>query len=170
MKATPISRGILMALLAAWLSLAAPTVHATDDPIKVGILHSLSGSMASSESILKDTVLMLIADQNKKGGLLGRKLEPVVVEPASDWGTFAEKAADLLVKNGLLYFLVQYEGEESSRNIFYLGAAPSQQAIPSVRYLMSKSVIPPKAEVIQSIIGPATGRTGLMLCELSDYE
>jgi urea transport system substrate-binding protein len=163
MKRTPISPGILMTLFAAWLSLAAPTVHAADDTIKVGILHSLSGTMAISESVLKDTVLMLIADQNKKGGLLGRKLEPVVVDPASDWDTFAEKAADLLVKekaavvfgcwtslsrkavlpifeqhNGLLYFPVQYEGEESSRNIFYLGAAPSQQAIPALRYLMSK--------------------------------
>ena len=119
--------------------------------------------MAISESVLKDTVLMLIADQNKKGGLLGRKLEPVVVDPASDWDAFADKARELLAKekvavvfgcwtslsrkavlpvfeqlNGLLFYPVQYEGEESSRNIFYTGAAPSQQAIPAVRYLMSK--------------------------------
>ena len=163
MKGTPISRGIVSTLLTVWLSFAASTVHAADDTIKVGILHSLSGTMAISESVLKDTVLMLIADQNKKGGLLGRKLEPVVVDPASDWGAFAEKASDLLVKekvavvfgcwtslsrkavlpifeqhNGLLYYPVQSEGEESSRNIFYLGAAPSQQSIPAVRYLMSK--------------------------------
>jgi urea transport system substrate-binding protein len=119
--------------------------------------------MAISESVLKDTVLMLIADQNRKGGLLGKKLEPVVADPGSDWGAFAEKAGELLTRekvavvfgcwtspsrmavlpiferhNGLLYYPVQYEGEESSRNIFYLGAAPSQQAIPAVRYLTSK--------------------------------
>jgi urea transport system substrate-binding protein len=119
--------------------------------------------MAISESVLKDTVLMLIADQNKKGGLLGKKLEPIVVDPASDWDAYAEKAGELLTSekvavvfgcwtsisrkavlpvfeqlNGLLFYPVQYEGEESSRNIFYLGAAPNQQAIPAVRYLMSK--------------------------------
>ena len=119
--------------------------------------------MAISESVLKDTVLMMIADQNRKGGLLGKKLEPVVVDPASNWDVFAEKARELLEKekvavvfgcwtsvsrksvlpvfeqlNGLLFYPVQYEGEESSRNIFYTGAAPSQQAIPAVRYLMSK--------------------------------
>jgi urea transport system substrate-binding protein len=163
MKRAPISRGIASTLLMVWLTFAASTVHAADDTIKVGILHSLSGTMAISEAVLKDTVLMLIADQNKKGGLLGRKLEPVVVDPASDWGAFAEKASDLLVTekaavvfgcwtslsrkavlpifeqhNGLLYYPVQNEGEESSRNIFYLGAAPSQQSIPAVRYLMSK--------------------------------
>ena len=119
--------------------------------------------MAISESVLKNTVLMLIADQNKKGGLLGRKLEPVVVDPASDWDVFAEKARQLLSNdkvavvfgcwtsasrksvlpifeelNGLLFYPVQYEGEESSRNIFYTGAAPNQQAIPAVRYLMQQ--------------------------------
>ena len=163
MKLTPISRGIVSTLLALWLSFAASTVNAAEDTIKVGILHSLFGTMAISESVLKDTVLMLIADQNKKGGLLGRKLEPVVADPASDWDAFAEKAGELLTRekvavvfgcwtslsrkavlpifeqlNGLLYYPVQNEGEESSRNIFYLGAAPSQQAIPAVRYLMSK--------------------------------
>ena len=163
MKRTPISRGILSTLLTVWLSFVASTVHGAEDTIKVGILHSLSGIMAISESVLKDTVLMLITDQNKKGGLLGKKLEPVVVDPASDWDAFAEKAGDLLTRekvavvfgcwtsfsrkavlpifeqmNGLLYYPVQYEGEESSRNIFYLGATPSQQAIPAVRYLMSK--------------------------------
>src|SRR5450432_2962411 len=163
MRRTPICSGILSTLLVIWLSFAASTVRAADDTIKVGILHSLSGTMAISESVLKDTVLMLIADQNKKGGLLGKKLEPIVVDPASDWDAFAEKAGDLLTRervavvfgcwtsfsrkavlpifeqmNGLLYYPVQYEGEESSRNIFYLGATPSQQAIPAVRYLMSK--------------------------------
>jgi urea transport system substrate-binding protein len=130
--------------------------------IKVGVLHSLSGTMAISETVLKDTVLMLIDEQNKKGGLLGKKLEPVVVDPASNWPLFAEKAKELLEKdkvavvfgcwtsvsrksvlpvfehdNGLLFYPVQYEGEESSKNVFYTGAAPNQQAIPAVDYLMN---------------------------------
>jgi urea transport system substrate-binding protein len=150
-------------LLLSLLLFAAPTSRADENVIRIGILHSLSGTMAISESVLKDTVLMLIADQNKKGGLLGRRLEPVVVDPASDWDLFAEKARELLVKekvalvfgcwtsasrkavlpvfeelNGLLFYPVQYEGEESSRNVFYTGAAPNQQAIPAVQYLMSK--------------------------------
>lgn len=145
-----------------WLVLTA-AAHAGEGTIKVGILHSLSGTMAISEAVLKDTVLMLIEDQNRKGGLLGRKLEPVVVDPASDWDMFAEKARELLAGdkaavvfgcwtsasrkavlpifeelNGLLFYPVQYEGEESSRNVFYTGATPNQQAIPAVRYLMSK--------------------------------
>ncbi len=132
-------------------------------PIRVGVLHSLSGTMAISETTLKDTVLMMIEQQNKAGGLLGRKLEAVVVDPASNWPLFAEKARELLAKdkvdvvfgcwtsvsrksvlpvfeelNGLLFYPVQYEGEESSRNVFYTGAAPNQQAIPAVDYLMSK--------------------------------
>ena len=163
MKRTPISRGIASTLFTLWLSFAASTVHAAEDTIKVGILHSLSGTMAISESVLKDTVLMLIADQNKKGGLLGKKLEPVITDPRrtgtllpkrpascsrrkrSRWYSAAgprspEKRFFPIFEqmNGLLYYPVQYEGEESSRNIFYLGAAPSQQAIPAVRYLMSK--------------------------------
>ena len=154
---------ILRGLLLLQLAFAVPAVAADENTIKVGILHSLSGTMAISESVLKDTVLMLIADQNEKGGLLGRKLEPVIVDPASNWDLFGEKARDLLTKekvavvfgcwtsasrksvlpifeelNGLLFYPVQYEGEESSRNIFYTGAAPNQQAIPAVRYLMSK--------------------------------
>jgi urea transport system substrate-binding protein len=162
-KRAPVSSGIQSVLLTLWLTFAASTVHAAEDTIKVGILHSLTGTMAISESVLKDTVLMLIADQNKKGGLLGKKLEPIIVDPASNWDAYAEKASELLTKgkvavvfgcwtsisrkavlpvfeqlNGLLYYPVQYEGEESSRNIFYLGAAPNQQAIPAVRYLMSK--------------------------------
>ncbi|HUE46225.1 MAG TPA: urea ABC transporter substrate-binding protein [Aestuariivirgaceae bacterium] len=131
------------------------------EPIKVGILHSLSGTMAISETTLKDVMLMLIEDQNAKGGVLGRQLEPVVVDPASDWPLFAEKARELLdvhevaavfgnwtsvsrksvlpvfeELNGLLFYPVQYEGEESQRNVFYTGAAPNQQAIPAVDYLM----------------------------------
>jgi urea transport system substrate-binding protein len=133
------------------------------DTIKVGVLHSLSGTMAISETTLKDTVLMMIDEQNKKGGLLGKKLEPVVVDPASNWPLFAEKARELLAKdkvdvvfgcwtsvsrksvlpvfeelNGLLFYPVQYEGEESSKNVFYTGAAPNQQAIPAVDYLMNE--------------------------------
>jgi urea transport system substrate-binding protein len=164
MKSASISRGIALSLLALQFLLAfVRAAGAGEDTIKIGILHSLSGTMAISEAVLKDTVLMLIADQNKKGGLLGRKLEPVVVDPASDWDLFAEKARELLTTekvavvfgcwtsasrksvlpifeelNGLLFYPVQYEGEESSRNIFYTGAAPNQQAIPAVRYLMSK--------------------------------
>jgi len=141
------------------LSLCASVTMAADT-IKVGVLHSLSGTMAISETTLKDTVLMMVEDQNAKGGLLGKKLEPVVVDPASNWPLFAEKARELLVKeevdvifgswtsvsrksvlpvieelNGLMFYPVQYEGEESSKNIFYTGAAPNQQAIPAVDYL-----------------------------------
>lgn len=137
--------------------------HAQNGTIKVGILHSLSGTMAISETTLKDTVLMMIEDQNKKGGLLGKKLEAVVVDPASNWPLFAEKAQELLEKdkvavvfgcwtsvsrksvlpvfekdNGLLFYPVQYEGEESSRNVIYTGAAPNQQAIPAVDYLIKE--------------------------------
>jgi urea transport system substrate-binding protein len=133
------------------------------DTIKVGILHSLSGTMAISETTLKDTMLMLIKAQNSQGGLLGKQLEPVVVDPASNWPLFAEKARELLSKhkvaaifgnwtsvsrksvlpvveelNGLLFYPVQYEGEESSKNVFYTGAAPNQQAIPAVDYLMNE--------------------------------
>lgn len=139
---------------------------AEDDTIKVGILHSLSGTMAISETTLKDTMLMLIEEQNKKGGLLGKKLEAVVVDPASNWPLFAEKARGLLEKdevaavfgcwtsvsrksvlpvfeelNGLLFYPVQYEGEESSRNVFYTGAAPNQQAIPAVDYLIDLGIV-----------------------------
>mgnify|MGYP000007868209 CR=1 FL=1 len=149
-------------LAAATLSLSASIAQAADT-IKVGVLHSLSGTMAISETTLKDTVLMLIEEQNKKGGLLGKKLEAVVVDPASNWPLFAEKTKELLEKdkvdvifgcwtsvsrksvlpvieelNGLLFYPVQYEGEESSKNVFYTGAAPNQQAIPAVDYLMSE--------------------------------
>ncbi|NBV74762.1 MAG: urea ABC transporter substrate-binding protein [Methylococcaceae bacterium] len=152
-----------LALSTAVMSLAfASTSVRAEDTIKVGVLHSLSGTMAISETTLKDTMLMLIDEQNKKGGLLGKKLEPVVVDPASNWPLFAEKARELLTKdkvsaifgcwtsvsrksvlpvieelNGLLFYPVQYEGEESSKNVFYTGAAPNQQAIPAVDYLMN---------------------------------
>ncbi|MBB3188871.1 urea ABC transporter substrate-binding protein [Halomonas cerina] len=143
------------------LGVVAPAM-AQEEPIKVGILHSLSGTMAISETVLKDTVEMLIEQQNARGGLLGRELEAVVVDPASDWPLFAEKARELLAQekvdvifgnwtsvsrksvlpvveelNGLLFYPVQYEGEESSENVFYTGAAPNQQAIPAVDYLMN---------------------------------
>jgi urea transport system substrate-binding protein len=133
------------------------------DPIKVGVLHSLSGSMAISETTLKDTILMMVEEQNRKGGLLGRPLEAVVVDPASDWPLFAERARELLESeqvdvvfgcwtsvsrksvlpvfeenNGLLFYPVQYEGEESSKNVIYTGAAPNQQAIPAIDYLMNE--------------------------------
>lgn len=136
-----------------------------EDTIKVGVLHSLSGTMAISETTLKDTMLMLIDEQNKKGGLLGKKLEAVVVDPASNWPLFAEKARELISKDkvdavfgcwtsvsrksvlpvfeeldSLLFYPVQYEGEESSKNVFYTGAAPNQQAIPAVDYLLDQGV------------------------------
>ncbi|MES9871190.1 MAG: urea ABC transporter substrate-binding protein [Sedimenticola sp.] len=147
------------------MALATATVGSAQaaDTIKVGILHSLSGTMAISETTLKDTMLMLIEEQNKKGGVLGKQLEPVVVDPASNWPLFAEKARELLSKhkvsaifgnwtsvsrksvlpvveelNGLLFYPVQYEAEESSKNVFYTGAAPNQQAIPAVDYLMNE--------------------------------
>jgi urea transport system substrate-binding protein len=142
------------------MAVSATTVRAADT-IKVGILHSLSGTMAISETTLKDTMLMLIKEQNAKGGLLGKKIEPVVVDPASNWPLFAEKARELIQKDHVaaifgcwtsvsrksvlpvveelhvpLFYPVQYEGEESSRYVFYTGAAPNQQAIPAVDYLM----------------------------------
>lgn len=146
-------------------SLFSGYVMADEDTIKVGVLHSLSGTMAISETTLKDTMLMLIDEQNKKGGLLGKKLEAVVVDPASNWPMFAEKARELISKDkvdavfgcwtsvsrksvlpvfeeldSLLFYPVQYEGEESSKNVFYTGAAPNQQAIPAVDYLLEQGV------------------------------
>lgn len=149
-----------MLMLTSALTLA-HTAHAQEgEPIKIGVLHSLSGTMAISETTLKDTVLMLVEQQNAKGGVLGRPLEAVVVDPASDWPLFAEKARELLTVsevdaifgcwtsvsrksvlpvieelNGLLFYPVQYEGEESSKNVIYTGAAPNQQAIPAVDYM-----------------------------------
>ena len=144
-------------------ALGAPFVaRAADETVKIGILHSLSGTMAISETTLKDVMLMLIDEQNQKGGVLGKKLEAVVVDPASNWPLFAEKARELISKDGcvatfgcwtsvsrksvlpvfqeldsILFYPVQYEGEECQRNVFYTGAAPNQQAIPAVDYLMS---------------------------------
>ncbi|MGQ7242318.1 urea ABC transporter substrate-binding protein [Salinicola sp. V024] len=158
--------GSSIALGLAGFGNAAVAQQQDDGPIRVGILHSLSGTMAISESTLKDEMLMLIDKQNKAGGLLGRKLEPVVMDPASDWSLYAEQARDMLTGddhvdvifgnwtsasrkavlpvveelNGLLFYPVQYEGEESSENIFYTGAAPNQQAIPAVDYLKSQGV------------------------------
>jgi urea transport system substrate-binding protein len=151
---------VLAASLAAIGSLSSAFAAET---IKVGILHSLSGTMAISETALKETALMTIAEINAKGGVMGKKLEPVVVDPASNWPLFAEKARQLITKdkvavvfgcwtsvsrksvlpvfkelNGLLFYPVQYEGEELEKNVFYTGAAPNQQAIPAVEYLMSK--------------------------------
>ncbi|WP_369908004.1 urea ABC transporter substrate-binding protein [Tropicimonas sp. IMCC34043] len=145
------------------LAVYATTGLAADDTIKIGVLHSLSGTMAISETTLKDTVLMLIDEQNAKGGVLGKQLEAVVVDPASDWPLFAEKARELLTVedvdvifgcwtsvsrksvlpvieelNGLLFYPVQYEGEESSKNVFYTGAAPNQQAIPATDYFLDE--------------------------------
>jgi urea transport system substrate-binding protein len=150
-----------LGLLAA-LAMPVGKAVAADDTIKVGILHSLSGTMAISETTLKDVMLMLIEEQNKKGGVLGKQLEAVVVDPASNWPLFAEKARELITKdkvaatfgcwtsvsrksvlpvfeelNSILFYPVQYEGEESSKNVFYTGAAPNQQAIPAVDYLMN---------------------------------
>src|SRR5438477_2695617 len=146
----------------ATVGLAAATQAQAADTIKVGVLHSLSGTMAISETVLKDVALMTIDEINASGGLLGKKLEPVVVDPASNWPLFAEKARQLISQdkvaavfgcwtsvsrksvlpvfeelNGILFYPVQYEGQECSRNIFYTGAAPNQQAIPAVDYLMN---------------------------------
>ena len=159
-----ISRRSLLAGLSATAVGAAfmKPAFAAGDTIKIGILHSLSGTMAISETTLKDTMLMLIEQQNAKGGVLGKKLEAVVVDPASNWPLFAEKARGLLTVdkvavmfgcwtsvsrksvlpvieelNGLLFYPVQYEGQESSKNVFYTGAAPNQQAIPCLAFCAS---------------------------------
>src|SRR5277367_1717191 len=160
--AAPLSRRRWLAAAAGVvLGLAGFSSAKAEDTIKVGVLHSLSGTMAISETTLKDTILFLIDEQNKKGGVLGKKLEAVVVDPASNWPLFAEKARELITKDkvavvfgcwtsvsrksvlpvfkeldSILFYPVQYEGEESERNVFYTGAAPNQQAIPAVDYLM----------------------------------
>ena len=155
--------GTLSRIAAATAMLAAGASAHAADTIKVGILHSLSGTMAISETSLKDVALMTIDEINAKGGVLGKKLEAVVVDPASNWPLFAEKARGLIAQdkvsvvfgcwtsvsrksvlpvfkelNSLLFYPVQYEGEELEKNVFYTGAAPNQQAIPAVQYLMSK--------------------------------
>ena len=162
-------RGASLAAATAAAVLVAPGAHAQAPaigPVKIGILHSLSGTMAISETTLKDVMLMLIDEQNKRGGVLGRKLEAVVVDPASNWPLFAEKARELITvqkvaavfgcwtsvsrksvlpvfeeTNNILFYPVQYEGEESSKNVFYTGAAPNQQAIPAVDYLMAEEKV-----------------------------
>ncbi|MEO0358531.1 MAG: transporter substrate-binding protein, partial [Pseudomonadota bacterium] len=151
---------LVMATLLGTASLAAADCA---DPVRIGVLHSLSGTMAISETTLKDTMLMLVEQQNAMGGVLGCEIEAVVVDPASDWPLFAEKARELLTVsevdvifgswtsvsrksalpvleelNGLMFYPVQYEGEESSRNVFYTGAAPNQQAIPAVDYFLEE--------------------------------
>jgi urea transport system substrate-binding protein len=153
-------RSLMGAAAISGMMLVGTMAQAAEETIKVGILHSLSGTMAISETTLKDAMLMLIDEQNKKGGVLGKKLEAVVVDPASDWPLFAEKARELISVNkvdvvfgcwtsvsrksvlpvfeelnSILFYPVQYEGEESQRNVFYTGAAPNQQAIPAVDYL-----------------------------------
>jgi urea transport system substrate-binding protein len=165
MKLRSIAKHVGALGITAGLTIASFSAQAAET-IKVGVLHSLSGTMAISETTLKDTVLMLIEEQNKKGGLLGKKLEAVVVDPASNWPLFAEKTRELLEKdkvaaifgcwtsvsrksvlpvveelNGILFYPVQYEGEESSKNVFYTGAAPNQQAIPAVDYLMKEGKV-----------------------------
>src|SRR5438132_13298522 len=149
----------ILSLTACLAIVAVPsfTKAASSEPIKVGILHSLAGTMTISETSLKDVALMTIEEINKNGGVMGRQIEPVVVDPASNWPLFAEKARQLLSQdkvavvfgcwtsvsrksvlpvfeelNGLLFYPVQYEGEELSKNVFYTGAAPNQQAIPAV--------------------------------------
>jgi urea transport system substrate-binding protein len=164
---TPARRQFAQSLSAIALGIAAlglPALAQAADTVKVGVLHSLSGTMAISETVLKDVALMAIEEINAQGGVMGKKLEPVVVDPASNWPLFAEKAKQLIAQdkvavmfgcwtsvsrksvlpvveelNGLLFYPVQYEGEELSKNVFYTGAAPNQQAIPAVEYLMSKS-------------------------------
>jgi urea transport system substrate-binding protein len=159
-------RNFIGATLSATLAIAGITMSfaaQAADTIKVGVLHSLSGTMAISETVLKDVALMTIDEINAQGGVMGKKVEVVVVDPASNWPLFAEKARQLISQdkvvavfgcwtsvsrksvlpvfeelNGLLYYPVQYEGEELSKNVFYTGAAPNQQAIPAVEYLMSK--------------------------------
>ena len=155
-------RGWLVGAGGVTLGLMGALPAQANDTVKVGILHSLSGTMAISETTLKDVMLMLIAEQNKKGGVLGKKLEAVVVDPASNWPLFAEKARELISQDkvaavfgcwtsvsrksvlpvfkeldNILFYPVQFEGEEGERNVFYTGAAPNQQAIPAVDYLMS---------------------------------
>ncbi|MDO5612509.1 MAG: urea ABC transporter substrate-binding protein [Paracoccus sp. (in: a-proteobacteria)] len=177
-KARAILGGSAMALVLAGAALA------DDGTIKIGVLHSLSGTMAISETTLKDTVLMLVEQQNAKGGVLGRQIEAVVVDPASDWPLFAEKARELISDqgvdaifgcwtsvsrkavlpvveelNGLLFYPVQYEGEESSKNVIYTGAAPNQQAIPAVDYMADELGVEKWALLGTDYVYPRTTNT-----------
>lgn len=179
MKKFLIAAGALVSALSANAALA------EDDTIKVGVLHSLSGTMAISETTLKDTVLMMIDEQNKAGGLLGKQLEAVVVDPASDWPLFAEKARELIEIEGVdvmfgcwtsvsrksvlpvieelasvpLFYPVQYEGEESSKFVFYTGAAPNQQAIPAVDYYLEELGVESFALLGTDYVYPRTTNT-----------
>jgi urea transport system substrate-binding protein len=162
-KRRVVLKALSMAAAIAAIGFGSPALYAQQKTVKIGVLHSLSGTMAISETVLKDTVLMAVEEINAKGGVMGVKIEPVVVDPASNWPLFAEKARQLISQdkvavtfgcwtsvsrksvlpvyeelNSLLFYPVQYEGEEISRNVFYTGAAPNQQAIPAVEYLMSK--------------------------------
>lgn len=157
------SRAILLLATFTLLAFAAASCTNEAEPVKIGILHSLTGTMAISETSLRDAVLMAVDEINAKGGVLGRKIEPVVVDPASNWDLFAEKARQLISQDkvavvfgcwtsvsrksvlpvfeslkGLLFYPVQYEGEEQSPNIFYTGATPNQQLIPAAEFMMSK--------------------------------
>jgi urea transport system substrate-binding protein len=163
MKRRAALKALTMSAAIAAIGLGSTGLYAADKTVKIGILHSLSGTMAISETVLKDTVLMAVDEINAAGGVMGHKIEPVVVDPASNWPLFAEKARQLITQdkvavvfgcwtsvsrksvlpvfeelNSLLFYPVQYEGEEISKNVFYTGAAPNQQAIPAVEYLMSK--------------------------------
>jgi urea transport system substrate-binding protein len=162
-KRRVVLKALSMAAAIAAIGVSPSALYAQQKTVKIGVLHSLSGTMAISETVLKDTVLMAVEEINAKGGVMGMKIEPVVVDPASNWPLFAEKARQLISQdkvavtfgcwtsvsrksvlpvfeelNSLLFYPVQYEGEEISRNVFYTGAAPNQQAIPAVEYLMSK--------------------------------
>ncbi len=157
----PLLVACLIAALGCGLLLAKGNAWAQED-VKVGVLHSLTGTMAISETSLKDAVLMAVEEINAKGGVLGKKIKTVVVDPASNWDLFAEKAKELILQDkvavvfgcwtsvsrksvlpvfeankGLLFYPVQYEGEEQSPNIFYTGATPNQQLIPAAEYMMS---------------------------------
>src|SRR4249920_1958321 len=163
MKRRMFVKQLALAASVAAIGFGSTSLYAQGKTVKIGVLHSLSGTMAISETVLKDTVLMAVDEINAKGGVMGYKIEPVVVDPASNWPLFAEKARQLITQdkvavtfgcwtsvsrksvlpvfeelNSLLFYPVQYEGEEISRNVFYTGAAPNQQAIPAVEYLMSK--------------------------------
>ena len=151
--------GVAALLMASVLSFTA----LAEDTVKIGVLHSLSGTMAISETSLRDVVLMAVEEINAKGGVLGKKIEPVVVDPASNWPLFAEKAKQLITQdkvavtfgcwtsvsrksclpvfeenNALLFYPVQYEGEEQSLNVFYTAASPNQQLVPAAEYMMSE--------------------------------
>src|SRR6187397_2044530 len=163
MKRRMFVKQLALSAAVAAIGFGSTSLYAQQKTVKVGVLHSLSGTMAISETVLKDTALMAFDEINAKGGVMGYKIEPVVVDPASNWPLFAEKARQLISQdkavavfgcwtsvsrksvlpvfeelNGLLFYPVQYEGEESSKNVFYTGAAPNQQAIPAVEYLMGE--------------------------------